>query len=305
MVKGKRTSSRQQVSRERIAQAKYAKQHGLISKRAKLQNSRLSRAVKKKIETLSILGAVPEYEFRAGMKSARQAAPVTAKPIKLPRKLRADAKAKGYQIFGGQIIAPNSQRKAFETAIKKGRLAGSVETPTGELFRVNLTGEGVRNYKELIDALKDGEIDPLLGDTGFYSFTFRDYHPKSGRTFMDGAELADYLEHYQFSEEEFDDFELWVLPEGESLGPTPDYVYDRDRASGRITSKKKKHRYSRRRRENQVISRTLLNDADRREIAREYKAKYRAKERKKIGDIEFKDKQRQERARRRDAHKPK
>jgi hypothetical protein len=302
MAKGKRSGTRRLVSRERISQAKYAKQHGLISKRAKLGNGRLSRAVEKKIVKLNELGAVPEYELRPGAKSATQSRPVTAKPIKLTPKLRADAKAKGYDLFGGQIIAPNKERAAFVKAIANGRLAGSVEVAGESTFRVNLADKNVNNLSTLLEALNDGELDGVLGDNVF-SFTYRDYHPKNGATFYTAAELGAYLENYQFSEEEFEDFELWVLPPGETFGKTPDYVYERDRKSGRIGPLRKKRRNKRRSTmENLTIKMAETAEQKRQKKAAEM-ARYRAKLRVRIGDRDYKDKERAERAARR--NKPK
>lgn len=256
--KGKRPT-RQVVSKERIAQASYAKKAGLLSKSAKTTGGKLSRAVQKKIGALEELRAIPTFIFEAGMKRAQ----ILDKPdralVKVKPKLRKQMKEQGYEVFNSFALVPKDAKgkpdERYVRAIEIGKPAGIKRTEasrnsykddeSGGLNRVSVdTIEvitlhvfGINNYAELHWALVNGELDKNSKyDDEVYAFTAFGYHPRGSMTFFDGPELAAYLDRYKWTDEFFENFELVRMRMGDTLGPTPDDVYIRNRRKKRLSS---------------------------------------------------------------------
>jgi hypothetical protein len=233
MKHGKRKSNRRPVSKERIRQASYAKSHGLLSKRAKLGNGRLSRAVNKKLDVLSTAKAVPTYEFHEGQKRATIATPAERKGVKVTREQLARAKEAGLLTVGNKVIIP--RKGDYQKALDEGLTAGHrpATEDSGAVDTILLSPLGIRNFADLYRALNSGVIDhKYLGDTKrLYAFTIFGYHPRAGATFLDGPMLVDYLQKYQWdtNEEAFQNFELLTVPYGSHLGPTPASIRDFNR----------------------------------------------------------------------------
>lgn len=254
--KGKRPN-RQKVSKERIAQASYAKAKGLLSKNAKLSGGRISSRVAKKITFLEELGAIPTYIFEAGMKRAHILDQPIRALVKVKPKLRKEMKSQGFEVFNSFALVPKDNKgradKRYVEAINSGRPAGikrlepqgqgtsdkedqlqRVQVDTIEVIVLELFD--IHNYAELFDALITKKLDEVAKyDDEVYAFTFFGYHPLGSRTFFDGPELAAYLEHYKWTEESFDNFELVRLRMGDVLGPTPDYIYKQNRKRNKRT----------------------------------------------------------------------
>jgi len=252
-----RRSNRKAVSKERIAQASYAKKHGLISKKAKLTGGMISRRIAKKLDTLEGFGAIPTFIYQAGMKRARiMDAPARAL-VKVKPKMRKTLKEQGFEIFGNQVLVPRDKRsgradKRYVDALTSGRAAGIKRFEAGgfgsrkpinnDLPRVAidtievivLDNLGIKNYADLHRALILNEISrEAKYDDEVYSFTFFGYHPRGVSEFFTDEELLAKLENYKWTDQAFDNFELVRLRMGDTLGPTPDWVYEKNR--GRST----------------------------------------------------------------------
>lgn len=244
MAKRRGSHTRRLVSPEKAAQAKWAKAHGLISKRAKTGKT-LSRSVEKKIDTLRDLQAVPQYEYREGMKAPKQASPPKRAAVKLkPAQAKAEKQA-GYEIVSGHTFINPKDKRAKEV-VSKGGFAGVQQVTPGQyregpvgpervtpgyVESIRLATFGVSNYRDLHKALVKERLDGIAkNDDEVYSFVIGiptedgdvlEFHPKGGRVFFDDKELADYLERYKWTDEKFRHFELVRMQMGESLGPSP------------------------------------------------------------------------------------
>ena len=272
MAKSKRKSSRRKASPERIRQAQYAKQHGLLSKRANLNGGRISRGVASKLAQLEDLRAVPTYELREGQRRASVLDKPKTHPVKLGRGMVREAKSRGYPVFNGHLVSDHPKDAA--KAIAEGRLAGAAPAPgpmpqgdgvrrvtKNRVERINLRREGINNFADLKEALAKHELeDRVKLPNEIYTFTLFDYHPNPTRTIESGSrgkkklfhsdamvvtsgvfytdeELLEYMQAYQvFNEDEddigFREFELYRMEEGGTIGRTPDWVYDRHRKQG-------------------------------------------------------------------------
>lgn len=304
MKQGKRKSNRRPVSKERIRQASYAKQQGLLSKRAKLSGGKLSRPVNKKIEALLAARAVPTYEFRPGAKRAVISEPAIRKAMKVKPAQEKRAREAGLMVVNHRLIVP--KKGDYQRANREGLTAG-YRPPSEESYGVDtilLSPLGIRNFADLRKALLSGSMDRYVGkanDDRLFAFTIFGYHPRGGITFLDGQSLQEYLNKYQWddNEEAFQNFELMTVPYDSDLGPTPMEVirHNRMRFASRQDRreglKRKHYKVTQRRRaltEEEVISRKHARD----------KA-WRAAQKKRLGAAEF---NRREAARKRSTYKP-
>ena len=246
MKSKRKRQSRKPVSRERIAQASYAKAKGLLSKQAKLGNNRLSRGVAKKINAFEELGLVPTFILEPGMKRARILDKPVRTAVKIKPALARTMKEQGYEIVRGRAIIPSGDLR-YRKALKEGRPAGikridhaprfsgsREESESTTLHRVQadtieviaLDTYGISNYADLERALRTEAIDRQMKyEDEVYSFTLYGFHARGAMTFFTGEELAEYLEKYQWTEGTFDNFELVRMRQGDTLGPSPDWMY--------------------------------------------------------------------------------
>ncbi len=270
MAKSKRKSSRRKAAPERIRQAQYAKSKGLLSKRANLQGGKISPAVARKLQELEDIRAVPTYQLREGAKRAEIMDPAKTFPVKIKPREAAEYKRRGFFVSNGHVVSDDPKR--VSRGLQEGRLGGAVVQPPkpsvddgvrrvapGRVERISLTKHKIRNFKDLKDALENNrlELEAKRPDET-YSFTLFDYHPKPSRTtepqnkgkrvhsvenaysvFFTDEELLAYLEKYDMlnpdgdeDNEAFEHFELYRMLPPMSLGPTPDWVYDRHRKRG-------------------------------------------------------------------------
>jgi hypothetical protein len=300
--KGKR-QARKPVSRERIAQAKYAKAHGLLSKSAKLDNGKLSRGVAKKIAALEELRAVPTYEYRQGAKRAHVLDSATRVPFKVNKSLAQKLKAQQFEVFGNFALIPNEGRTAksnrYIRQLEKGEPAGirrmthqasiggekpnRVAADTVEVIALDTMG--ISNYADLHRALTSGLIDEMAKhDDEIFSFTFFGYHPRDlsgggyAGQFFDGKELAEYLERYKWTEEAFDNFELVRMEMGQSLGPTPDWVYEANRKRSKRTVQDRRKEATLLRARRNVEARKTVSEDHKKEKTRTRVANWRGKQ---------------------------
>jgi hypothetical protein len=328
VAKTKRKSNRRPVSKERIEQAKWAKQHGLLSKSAKLGNGKMSRTVAKKVAALESLRAVPTFEYREGMKRARVQDKATRGAVKVSSGYAKDLSARGFQVFNGRVIVP-SKDKRFEQALKRGQAAGvkvrerqtdhsgpMIETvDTDEI--IELSSHGIDNYKDLFDALfgqRGRAFDRKIKKPDeLYSFTIHGFHPRPGRgdvrEYYTASELRKYLLRYKWTDAKFEGFQLYRLQPGETLGKTPDEVY---REYYKTHPRRKKDK-----RGNDMTAgnyNELMHPKPRRATEEELKAraraskaksqqKFRKKQREQIGEDTYRERERIARARRREQSK--
>jgi hypothetical protein len=298
MAKTKRKSRRIKRAPVLIKQAQWAKRHGLISKRAKLTGGRMSPSVFKKIENLSFARAVPTYTFKQGMKNAVIDEKPVRKAVKVSKAQRAEYKLNGIPLFNGHaLVSDTPENKA---AVSEGKTVGFRPSPGFDETSVDvivLADEGIENYRDLKKALRSGRLDKkYIKEKKLYAFTYFDHNPKRGMTFLTGKELADYLERYQWTEDAFDAFELITLPDGSTLGPTPQWVKDRDRikygADGR-RNKKRKARVAKFKVERNRMSAEVAREKNKVKLQ-----KYRLAQRAKFGELYVK-KESEARSRRR------
>jgi len=283
----KRSRSRRLVSKERIEQAKYAKRAGLLSKRAKLTQQRLSLKVRNKIAALEELRAVPTYTFREGARRPEPLDVATRGSVKVKPSIAQRARLQGFQVFNNRIIANKSILPRVRVALKDNRLAGTTLAPNanipqgrtrlaaGTAERIQLSRYGIRNFKDLFDALQGANLQNIAKDPReywaftLYGFNIRPERHKeireAGReapdmialnflSFRSDADLLNYLQRYSNitdcteddgspeCEELFKSFELYRLEEGENLGSTPDSVYENYRRSKGLPENRRQRR---------------------------------------------------------------
>lgn len=289
-MKRKPSKGRRLVSQERIEQAKWAKSHGLLSKRAKLGQHRLSYRVATKIAALESLRAIPTFERPAGAKISRVLDPAIRGLVKISPKKVKEYRAAGFQIFNNRLITPSRNTRRVRDALAQGRPGGVttaglfVPRPTGPPRRVSegiaeriqLSLFGIRNFRDLFEALKEGKLQAFGKDPSeSWSFRLYDFNFRPGRhkdiqeagqeapdlyelrflVLRDDKTLLEYLTRYQNisdcgneeepgegCEELFQSFELFRLHDGDSLGATPDKVYEdfRRRRNQRIYKRRPK-----------------------------------------------------------------
>ena len=181
MAKRKRSPSSSQRDKLAINTAKILKRKGVLSKQTKLHGG--------KYISPSVLRKVQEYQS-------------AAKPHYTAIKVKPDvaraAKAEGYQVSNNRIIVPRDH--GFIKRIKSGQLAGIKPVKGGFMSQVMLPYEA-HNYDELLQLLRTENLDDLKLPNERFAFrvggTEGSPMGMSYRSFGNGKEIAEYLQHYK------------------------------------------------------------------------------------------------------------
>jgi hypothetical protein len=203
MAKHKAKTSKSQRDRSNILIAKKLKAAGIISKRANLHSGKyISKGVLQKVRQYQ---SAAEFNYKA---------------IKVSKAMARDAKAKGFQVVGGnKIIGPNSKR--FTTRLKKGELTG-VRPVKGGMMEEVILPMSVTDMQSLHNLLASGIDNLKMSDE---QFAFRYHGNESYRAFLNTQQLLDYMRHYkgltdlsasrkpEDLQEEFEGFSIFRLHE--------------------------------------------------------------------------------------------
>lgn len=182
MAKHKREPSSSQRDRLAIETAKVLKRKRILSKQTKLHGG--------KYISYNVLKKVQEYQHAARPHYTS---------VKVAKDVARKAKAEGYQVVQGtRVIVPKDH--GFIKRVKAGQVSGIKPVKGGFMSEIQLPFDP-HNYTELLELLRTENLDDLKLPNERFAFrvggTEGSPMGMSYRTFGNGREIAEYLQHYK------------------------------------------------------------------------------------------------------------